>query len=81
MRARAEKRSVLGWNNSKRLLRVPHIKTSCYLMVYDNKEGFRIIIYSKVELINSGSWGSVDREELYNFREANNTMQSIESGV
>ena len=50
-------------------------------MVYDNKEGFRIIIYSKVELINSGSWGSVDREELYNFREANKPMQSIEIGV
>ena len=29
----------------------------------------------------SGSWGSVDREELYNFRDANKPMQSIESGV
>ena len=50
-------------------------------MVYDNKEGFRISLYTKVEMSKSGSWGSVDREELYNFRDANKPMQSIESGV
>ena len=64
-----------------RLLRVPHIKTACYLMGYDEKEIFRISLYAKEEMSESGSWGSVDREDLYNFREANNTMQSIESGV
>ena len=66
-----------GYQPVNILLRFPHIKTAWYLMVYDNKEGFRISIYAKVEMSESGSWGSVDRYELYNFRDANNTMQSI----
>ena len=49
-------------------------------MGYDEKEVFRISLYAKEEMSESGSWGSVDREELYNFREANNPMQSIEIG-
>ena len=66
-----------GYQPVNILLRVLHIKTSWYLMGYYNKEGFRISIYAKVEMSKSGRWGSVDREELYNFRDANKPMQSI----
>ena len=55
-----------GYQPVNILLRVPHIKTSWYLMGYYNKEGFRISIYAKVEMSKSGSWRSVDREDLYN---------------